>query len=117
MFLLHIFVKQNATEYKSKQLTRSKSSKNILKSDTAKTMETKKNVRYKKSFKNGVIQLKRNSFQPFKKEVMMFLALNSDVSYYQKERGERSLNLSEMSTIERVFKKHGVTQNIWSDPK
>jgi hypothetical protein len=23
---------------------------------------------------------------------------------------------SDMATIERIFKKHGVTQNIWSEP-
>lgn len=80
-------------------------------------MEVKSNIKTYKSFKNGVAQLKRNAFKSFKEEVMMFLAMKSDSTYYSKLAGKRPISLSDEKTIERIFKKHGVTQNIWSDPK
>lgn len=80
-------------------------------------MEASLKLKKYKSFSNGVAQLKRNAFKSFKDEVMMFLAMKSDSTYYSKLRGERPMSLSDMATIERIFKKHGVTQNIWSDPK
>lgn len=79
-------------------------------------MEVKSNTKTYKSFKNGVNQLKRNSFEPFKQEVMMFLSMTSNSTYYSKQKGVRPMSPSDMATIERIFKKHGVTQNIWSDP-
>lgn len=79
-------------------------------------MEASLKLKKYKSFSNGVGQLKRESFQSFKKEVMMFLAMKSDSTYYSKMRGERPMSPSDMATIERIFKKYGVTQNIWSEP-
>ncbi|MEG1387792.1 MAG: hypothetical protein RSC72_11135 [Algoriella sp.] len=102
--------------YKTTQSTRSKSNKNIPKSDMPKVMKEKQNTKLFKSFKNGRVQLKKESFKPFKDEVMMFLSTNSDSTYFSIQNGSRPMSLSEMRTIERIFKKHGVTQNIWSDP-
>lgn len=79
-------------------------------------MEVKSNTKTYKSFENGVKQIPKDQRLNFKQEVMMFLCLNGRTSFYKKMKGERPMSLSDMQTIERIFKKYGVTQNIWSDP-
>ncbi len=79
-------------------------------------MEVKSNTKTYKSFENGIKQLSKDQRLILKQEVEMFLCLNGRTSFYKKMKGKRPISLSDEKTIERIFKKHGVTQNIWSDP-
>lgn len=77
---------------------------------------TRTNKKFYTSFENGLNQLSRIDLPKFKDEVEILLAYNG-TTFNAKAKGARPLTPSDMKTIERVFKKYGVTQNIWSDPK
>ncbi|WP_313386942.1 hypothetical protein [Chishuiella sp.] len=68
------------------------------------------------SFENGIDQIKSKDSISFRKQVMKQLSIASSNAYYKRIKGHRGHSLAEVEAINSLFKKFGVTENIWSEP-
>lgn len=69
-----------------------------------------------KSIINGYNQLTRNQQQLFREEFEYKMVVYSPSGWSKVLRGERQYTPGSTEIVEALFKKFGVTQNIWSAP-
>ena len=67
------------------------------------------------SFWNGYGQIRKRDVKAFKADVLRALEYKGMMTFYQKMNGQESLPVREKETIERIFKKYGITKNIWGN--
>jgi hypothetical protein len=81
-------------------------------------MEQQINI-YKEGFNNGYMTLTAyailNKFdlKEAKKELCEALGINNRVSFYMYKNGKIEPKASQAVAVETVFKKYGITTNIW----
>ena len=69
----------------------------------------------KLSFWNGYNQIARRDLFKFKEEIMQAVGCKTRTSFYQKLHGQENLRVWEKEAIDAVFKKYGITKNIWGN--
>lgn len=68
---------------------------------------------YKEGFNAGFIQLQVKDVEAATAELWAALGINNRVSFLQYKTGRQEPKASQAAAVEAVFKKYGVTQNIW----
>ncbi|MDR3188093.1 MAG: hypothetical protein LBT94_02780 [Prevotellaceae bacterium] len=70
---------------------------------------------YKNGFQKGVGRIKEKDKKKFYKDVCEVFGVKTRTSYYRYVRGLIEPKISEAEALEKVFKKYGVTTNIWGN--
>lgn len=74
-------------------------------------MTTEKN--YKEGFNAGFVQLQVKDVKEATAELWEAIGINNRNSFSQYKNGEIEPKASQAVAIELVFKKYGITENIW----
>ena len=69
----------------------------------------------KNSFRPGMEQLKYADFPKVRREIMAALQITSRNGWSWRLRGKVEPKKNEIELIEAIFKKYGVTKNIWGN--
>lgn len=70
-------------------------------------------IDYKDGFNAGYIQLRQMDVEDATTELWEALGINNRNSFTQYKTGKIEPKASQAAAVEAVFKKYGVTKNIW----
>lgn len=67
------------------------------------------------SFKNGYNQLRKMDEENFRSEFMEMFGIRTEQSFRNRLNGKTEPKISEVAKINSLFRKYGVTSNIWGE--
>ena len=67
------------------------------------------------SCKSGYRQLRKSDEEKFRAEFMEIFKIRTRNSFYSRLNGKPEPKMSEIQKIDQLFRKYGVTTNIWGD--
>lgn len=68
---------------------------------------------YKDGFNAGFMRLQLKDVRPATKELLIALEVNNRVSFGHYRYGRIEPRASQAAAVEAVFRKYGITENIW----
>lgn len=92
-----------------------KSEVNAIKPTLTKNTLKKVIMSNKYSFRAGMGQVAASRVPDAKSDIMQAIGITSHPAWLKRLRGEVEPRVSEVSAIEAVFAKYGVTKNIWGE--
>ncbi|MDR1023385.1 MAG: hypothetical protein LBL94_08975 [Prevotellaceae bacterium] len=70
---------------------------------------------YKKGFRKGVGKIKAKDLRKFREEACKALNVETRMTLNRYKNGRVEPKASEAAALEKLFKKYGVTTNIWGN--
>ena len=67
------------------------------------------------SCKRGYNQIRKCDEEAFRSEFMEIFGIRSRISFYNRINGKSEPKMSEIAKINNLFRKYGVTTNIWGE--